>query len=83
MDTGALGRNVTLSHRRHSGCTRCAPGCAVLDLTEGAAQAKEAVVTAAHVLVLAPWLIFGAGLAVIWFRLLTNRSTSRRRRRQS
>ena len=39
--------------------------------------------TAAHVLVLAPWLIFGAGLAVIWFRLLTNRSASRRHRRQS
>jgi len=35
-------------------------------------------VTAAHLLVLAPWLIFAAGLAVICGRLLIHRSASRR-----
>jgi hypothetical protein len=37
-------------------------------------------VTAADLLVLAPWLIFGAGLAAICYRLLSRRSAHRRRR---
>jgi hypothetical protein len=37
-------------------------------------------VTAADLLVLAPWLIFGAGLAVICYRLLSRRGAHRRRR---
>jgi hypothetical protein len=41
----------------------------------------EADVTAADLLVLAPWLIFGAALAAICYRLLTRRGASRRRRR--
>jgi hypothetical protein len=39
----------------------------------------EAEVTAADLLVLAPWLIFGAALAAICYRLLTRRGASRRR----
>jgi hypothetical protein len=41
----------------------------------------EADVTAADLLVLAPWLIFGAAVAVICYRLLTRRGASRRNRR--
>jgi hypothetical protein len=41
----------------------------------------EAEVTAADLLVLAPWLIFGAALAAICYRLLIRRGASRRRRR--
>jgi hypothetical protein len=41
----------------------------------------EAEVTAADLLVLAPWLIFGVGLAAICYRLLTRRGASRRHRR--
>jgi hypothetical protein len=40
-------------------------------------------VTAANLLVLAPWLIFGGGLAAICYRLLTHRGASRRDRRDS
>jgi hypothetical protein len=40
-------------------------------------------VTAANLLVLAPWLIFGAALAVICYRLLTRRGASHRHRRDS
>jgi hypothetical protein len=40
----------------------------------------EADVTAADLLVLAPWLIFGAAVAVICYRLLTRRGASRRNR---
>jgi hypothetical protein len=40
-------------------------------------------VTAADLLVLAPWLIFGAGLVVICYRLLSRRSASHRHRRDS
>jgi hypothetical protein len=36
--------------------------------------------TAADLLVLAPWLIFGAGLAVIGYRLLSRRAARRRGR---
>jgi len=41
----------------------------------------EAEVTAADLLVLAPWLIFGAGLAAICYRLLARRCATRRYRR--
>ena len=41
----------------------------------------EADVTAADLLVLAPWPIFGAAVAVICYRLLTRRGASRRNRR--
>jgi len=34
----------------------------------------------ANLLVLAPWLIFGAGLAAICYRLLSRRAARRRRR---
>jgi hypothetical protein len=34
-------------------------------------------------LVLAPWLIFGAGLGVIGFRLLSHRGAGRRHRRDT
>ena len=40
----------------------------------------EADVTAADLLVLAPWLIFGAAVAVICYSLLTRRGASRRNR---
>jgi hypothetical protein len=40
-------------------------------------------VTSADLLVLAPWLIFGAALAVICYRLLARRRASRRHRRDS
>jgi hypothetical protein len=46
-------------------------------------QAKEAEVTAANLLVLAPWLIFGAGLAAICYRLMSRRSASHRHRKGS
>jgi hypothetical protein len=36
--------------------------------------------TATDVLVLVPWLIFGVGLAVICWRLLSSRTACRRRR---
>ena len=39
--------------------------------------------TAANLLVLAPWLIFGAALAAICYRLLIHRGASRRHRRDS
>ena len=39
--------------------------------------------TAANLLVLAPWLIFGAGLAVICYRLLARRGPCHRHRRDS
>jgi len=42
----------------------------------------EAKVTGADLLVLVPWLIFGAGMAVIGYRLLS-RGMSRQRRRHS
>jgi hypothetical protein len=41
----------------------------------------EAEVTAADLLVLAPWLIFGAALAAICYGLLIRRAASRRHRR--
>jgi len=41
----------------------------------------EAEVTRADLLVLAPWLIFGAALAAICYRLLARRRASRRHRR--
>ncbi|MGE5288650.1 MAG: hypothetical protein ACM3ML_15920 [Micromonosporaceae bacterium] len=36
--------------------------------------------TGANLLVLAPWLVFGTGLGVICYRLVSRRSTSHRRR---
>jgi len=39
-------------------------------------------VNAADLLVLAPWLLFGAGLAVIGYRLSRRGATSRRHRRR-
>jgi hypothetical protein len=36
-----------------------------------------------NLLVLAPWLIFGAGLAVVCYRLLSRRTSARRQRRGS
>jgi hypothetical protein len=39
------------------------------------------VAITANLLVLAPWIIFGAGLAVICYRLLSRRSVNRRHRR--
>jgi len=45
--------------------------------------AKEAEVTGADLLVVAPWLIFGAALAAICYRLLSHRSASGRHRRGS
>ena len=44
-------------------------------------QVMEAEVTAADLLVLAPWLTFGAALAAICYRLLARRGASRRHRR--
>jgi hypothetical protein len=48
-----------------------------------ARHAKEAEVSAADLLVLTPWLIFGAGLGVICYRLLSRHSASPRHRRNS
>jgi hypothetical protein len=45
--------------------------------------AKEAEVTAVDLLVLVPWLIFGAGMAVIGYRLLRRHGTARQHRRHS
>jgi hypothetical protein len=41
----------------------------------------EAGVSGANLLVLAPWLIFGACVVAIGYRLLSRRSPDRRRRR--
>jgi hypothetical protein len=38
-------------------------------------------VTVGNLLVLSPWLVFGAGLAVIGYRLLSHRGRSRRHSR--
>lgn len=62
------------------GFMRPAPLRAVLDLTEKV-QMGGSEVTMADVLVLAPWLIFGAGLATIGYRLFHRRSTLHRHRR--
>ena len=43
----------------------------------------EAQVTVADLLVLAPWVIFGAGLAVICYRLLRRCGASHRHQRDS
>jgi hypothetical protein len=43
-------------------------------------RAREAKLTAADLLVLVPWLIFAAGLAVIGWRLLVSRGICPRRR---
>jgi len=40
-------------------------------------------VTVVDLLVLVPWLIFGAGMAVIGYRLLRRQGTARRYRRPS
>jgi hypothetical protein len=39
--------------------------------------------TAADLLVFGPWLIFGAGLAVIGYRLLRRHGAARQRRRHT
>jgi hypothetical protein len=44
---------------------------------------KEAEVTVADLLVLAPWVIFGAGLAVICYRLYSRCGASHRQQRDS
>jgi hypothetical protein len=54
--------------------------CDVLGLTEQA-QLGEATVTTANMLLLAPWLIFFAALAVIGYRLSHPRTRLHRRRR--
>jgi hypothetical protein len=41
----------------------------------------EAGVSGANLLVLAPWLIFGACIVAIGYRLLSRRGPDRRRRR--
>jgi hypothetical protein len=43
----------------------------------------EADVTAVDLLVFGPWLIFGAGMAVIGYLLLRRHGTARQRRRHS
>jgi hypothetical protein len=64
----------------HIGYTRCASCCAALGLTDRA-TCDGGGVTAADLLVLAPWLIFGAALAAICYRLLARRRASRRHHR--
>jgi hypothetical protein len=51
----------------------------------GALQRRrgEADVTAVDLLVFGPWLIFGAGMAVIGYLLLRRHGTARQRRRHS
>jgi hypothetical protein len=44
---------------------------------------EEAEVTAVDLLVFGPWLIFGAGLAVIGYRLARRHGTGRRHRDHS
>jgi hypothetical protein len=44
---------------------------------------KEAEVTVADLLVLAPWVIFGAGLAVICYRLYSRCGASHRHQRDN
>lgn len=44
---------------------------------------READVTTVDLLVFGPWLIFGAGMAVIGYLLLRRHGTSRQRRRHS
>jgi hypothetical protein len=44
---------------------------------------READVTAVDLLVFGPWLIFGAGLAVIGYLLLRRHGICRQRRRHS
>jgi len=64
----------------HIGYTRCASRCADLGLTDRATRCGGGV-TAADLLVLAPWLIFGACVVAIGYRLLSRRGPDRRRRR--
>ena|SRR5215472_1623727 len=71
-----------LSRGHHGGYTCRAPRRAVLGVTEGP-WAKEAEVTAADLLLVAPWLIFGGALAAICYGLLSRRSASGRHRRDS
>jgi hypothetical protein len=46
-------------------------------------QRVVADMTAADLLVFGPWLIFGAGLAVIGYRLLKRHGRTRQRRRHT
>jgi len=56
----------------HTGSTRCASRCAALGMADRALD-EGGRVTAAYLLVLAPWLIFGAALAAICYHLLSRR----------
>jgi hypothetical protein len=52
------------------------------DLSALQRRRGEADVTAVDLLVFGPWLIFGAGMAVIGYLLLRRHGTARRRRRR-
>jgi hypothetical protein len=70
------------SHGHHSGYICHASRCAVLRPARRR-QAKEAEVTVADLLVLAPWMIFGAALGMICYRLLRRCGASGRHQRDS
>jgi hypothetical protein len=46
-------------------------------------RGEAADVTAVDLLVFSPWLVFGAGMAVIGYLLLRRHDTARQRRRHS
>jgi hypothetical protein len=48
-----------------------------------AQSTEETAVKTADLLVLVPWLLFGAGLAVVCYRLLSRRRAGHRQRRDS
>ncbi len=49
------------------------------DQRQAKPERRDAALTDADLLVLAPWLFFGAGLAAIGYGLLSRRRVSRRR----
>jgi len=75
------GTGARPSSGHHTGYTRRASRCAALGLTAIVRYMLEAGVNGANLLVLAPWLIFGACIVAIGCRLLSRRGPDRRRRR--
>jgi hypothetical protein len=69
------------SHSHHSGSTLPARRCAALG-SAGMMTAGEGVAAImANWLMLTPWLIFGAVLAVICYRMLRSHTSAHRHRR--
>jgi hypothetical protein len=82
LPAGAARHTVPASHSHHSGSTLPPRRRAALCLRCGMRAAGEGVAAImANLVVLAPWLIFGAVLAVICYRMLRSRTSAHRHRR--